>query len=106
RPDSPSPPPSSPPHPLSPTPSVVKPVPRVESPSHPSPDSLEVLNPSQTRKAIEQFAKNFAGQVIVSEEVDTPLTESEAPKPSPSLKKRPVGKRPPIVVDNIEDLPF
>ena len=89
-----------------PTPAVIKTTPQllpeVESPT----DSSDTINPSQARKAIEQFAKNFAGEIIISEASDNPLTDSVDPNPSDPIKKRPVSNRPPLVVDNIEDLPF
>ncbi len=115
RPESPSPKQAVNPEKLVTATSVVKPAPRLESPSHQPQDSSDVLNPSQTRKAIEQFAKNFAGEVIVAEEspieesesIPTPQASIPAPVESPPPQKvRSLQNRPAIAVDNEEDLPF
>ncbi|MGA1622919.1 MAG: hypothetical protein ACO36E_09350, partial [Synechocystis sp.] len=83
---------------------TIHPAPKIEP--APEPTTTDVLNPNQARKAIEQFAKNFAGEIITSEE-----SGHASPDPSPitsaeELKTRPVSNRPPLEVDNIEDLPF
>ncbi|MEB3228111.1 MAG: DNA polymerase III subunit gamma/tau, partial [Synechocystis sp.] len=57
-PQAPTPPPASAP--------TIHPAPKIES--APEPTTTDVLNPNQARKAIEQFAKNFAGEIITSEE--------------------------------------
>jgi len=96
------------PEPLVSATSVVKPLPRIEAPPKPSPNPSDPPNPSQTRKAIDQFVKNFAGEIIISEEPDPPVTDAEAPpqpRPLSLTKKSAVKNRLPIAIAE-EDLPF
>ncbi|MEB3160304.1 MAG: DNA polymerase III subunit gamma/tau [Synechocystis sp.] len=96
--------------PPSPSPTVtdtaVNPVPKIPSSPPASPDPADGLNANQARKAIEQFAKNFGGEVIATEGSASPPIDSPARIPAELLKTRPLSNRPPLEVENIEDLPF